>query len=54
MTPHGFIMDSDKALKTYKEERAAEWKAILGGGDFNVVEETPSIEDITSFTQEPE
>lgn len=54
MTPHGFISDSDKALKQYKDEHAEEWKAILGGTDFNVIEEDQVHEDITSYTNEPE
>ena len=38
MTPHGFINDNDRELKAYKEDRKEEWKQILGGGDFRVVE----------------
>ena len=26
MTPHGFILDDDKALKSYKEEHKEAWK----------------------------
>ena len=39
MTPHGFINDNDRELKEYKEARKDDWAAILGGGDFRVVEE---------------
>jgi hypothetical protein len=39
MTPHGFILDEDKDLKNYKAAHAAEWAAILGGGDFEIVVE---------------
>ena len=53
MTPHGFIEDNDKSLKSYKDERGAEWKAILGGGDFDIVEEVDS-EPTQVFTQEPD
>ena len=53
MTPHGFILDNDKALKSYKEEQSAAWKAILGGGDFIIAEEDQAYEDITAHTQEP-
>jgi hypothetical protein len=53
MTPHGFILDNDKALKSYKEEQSAAWKAILGGGDFVIAEEDQAYEDITAHTQEP-
>tara|TARA_B100001094_G_scaffold238004_1_gene233352 strand:- start:1817 stop:2890 length:1074 start_codon:yes stop_codon:yes gene_type:complete len=54
MTPHGFILDTDKALKTYKEQNTKAWKEILGGGDFKIVEEDQNYEDITSHTIEPE
>ena len=54
MTPHGFINDSDKDLKKYKEQYNDEWKRILGGGDFKVVEEDQEYEDITPFTNEPD
>jgi len=54
MTPHGFINDNDRELKAYKEDRKEEWKAILGGGDFRVVEEDQAYSDITSFGDEPQ
>jgi hypothetical protein len=54
MTPHGFILDNDKSLKTYKEANAQAWKDILGGVDFKIVEEDQNYEDITSHTEEPE
>ena len=54
MTPHGFINDNDRELKSYKEEMKEEWKAILGGGDFRVVEEDQSYTDITQFGEEPQ
>ena len=55
MTPHGFILDDDKSLKTYKEDNSKAWTDILGGGDFTIVEEEyREIEDITSHTGEPE
>jgi len=54
MTPHGFILDTDKALKTYKEQNTKAWKEILGGGDFKIVEEDQNYEDITSHVIEPE
>ena len=53
MTPHGFIEDSDKSLKAYKNERAEEWKAILGGGNFDIIEEV-DVEPAETFTQEPD
>ena len=54
MTPHGFINDNDRELKDYKDARKDDWAAILGGGDFRVVEEDQSYTDITSFGEEPQ
>ena len=54
MTPHGFINDNDKELKGYKEDRKEDWKKILGGDDFRVVEEDQAYSDITSFGDEPQ
>ena len=54
MTPHGFINDNDRELKGYKDNRKDDWKAILGGGDFRVVEEDQAYTDITSFGEEPQ
>ena len=54
MTPHGFLNDDEKQLKNYKDAHSKEWSAILGGGDFTVVEE--AYEDVTPhyFQDEPE
>jgi hypothetical protein len=54
MTPHGFINDTDKALKDYKDSHAKEWSRILGGGDFSIVEEVDTFEAPEIYTQEPE
>ena len=54
MTPHGFINDDDKELKTYKDQNAQAWKDILGGTDFQIVEEEQAYNDITSYTDEPQ
>ena len=54
MTPHGFINDNDKELKNYKDENGKAWKDILGGTDFQIVEEEQAYNDITSYTDEPE
>tara|TARA_R110000751_G_scaffold1379_4_gene5184 strand:+ start:11086 stop:12162 length:1077 start_codon:yes stop_codon:yes gene_type:complete len=54
MTPHGFILDNDKSLKSYKEEMKDEWKKILGGGDFIIAEEDQAYTDITTHTDEPQ
>ena len=54
MTPHGFINDNDKELKDYKNANSKAWKDILGGTDFQIVEEEQAYNDITSYTEEPE
>ena len=54
MTPHGFINDSDKELKSYKDNNSQAWKKILGGTDFQIVEEDHEYNDITSYTEEPQ
>ena len=43
-----------KELKKYKEDRKEDWKAILGGDDFRVVEEDQAYSDIASFGEEPQ
>ncbi len=54
MTPHGFINDNDKELKEYKNANSQAWKNILGGTDFQIVEEEHAYNDITTYTEEPE
>ena len=54
MTPHGFINDTDKELKTYKDAHASEWMKVLGGMDFDIFEEQDSFESENIFTQEPD
>ena len=54
MTPHGFILDNDKDLKSYKESQKEEWKKVLGGGDFNIIEENSDTSQVESFVAEPE
>ncbi len=54
MTPHGFILDNDKDLKGYKDSQKEEWKRVLGGGDFNIVEENSDTSQVESFITEPE
>ena len=54
MTPHGFINDSEKEIKLYKDAHAKEWSAILGGMDFDIIEENDSFVDATEYTHEPE
>tara|TARA_R110000803_G_scaffold33149_1_gene72694 strand:+ start:1558 stop:2634 length:1077 start_codon:yes stop_codon:yes gene_type:complete len=54
MTPHGFILDDDKDLKSYKDSQKGEWEKILGGGDFNIIEENSDTSQIETFLTDPE
>lgn len=54
MTSHGFIDDDDKAIKSYKEEHSKEWSDILGGADFEIVEENVEFEPQIVYDKEPE
>ena len=54
MTPHGFIEDTEKELKKYKDDHTTEWSKILGGGDFDIIEEIYEEPQPEIFTeQEP-
>jgi len=54
MTPHGFIEDTDKALKDYKGAYATEWSKMLGGMDFDIFEEENTEDTTNVFAHEPE
>ena len=54
MTPHGFINDSDKEIKNYKNAHAEAWRDVLGGVDFDIIEEDQEVQDISHFAKEPE
>jgi hypothetical protein len=54
MTPHGFINDNDKEIKAYKEQNAEAWRAVLGGVDFDIIEEDQEVQDISHFEKEPD
>jgi len=54
MTPHGFIEDDDKSLKSYKEKHTKEWSKVLGGTDFDIFEESSDFEPTNVFEQEPD
>ena len=52
-------MDADLShdpneLKKYKEQNAKEWAKILGGMNFDVIEEGEEVQDISQFEKEPE
>ena len=50
----GINKNKQYKLKGYKDARKDDWAAILGGGDFRVVEEDQAYTDITSFGEEPQ
>ena len=54
MTPHGFINDTEKELKAYKDAHAKEWMKVLGSMDFDVYEEEEGFEGTDVFENEPE
>ena len=54
MTPHGFINDDPNELKAYKDENSKDWAKVLGGIDFDVVEENEEVRDISHYEKEPE
>ena len=41
-------------LKKYKTDHAEEWSKVLGGMDFDVIEENEQVQDISHFEKEPE
>lgn len=54
MTPHGFIKDNNGTdLNKYKKEFAEQWSEIMGGGNFDVIEEDYSS-DSAALTHEKE
>jgi hypothetical protein len=55
MTPHGFIKDSDNDLKKYKKEFSNQWAEIMGGSNFDLVEEEPQAAiQAPAYDKEPE
>jgi hypothetical protein len=53
MTSHGFILEDD--INDYKKEHSKEWSEILGGYDFDIIEEQEdSIDDMTEIYSELE
>ena len=54
MTPHGFINDDPNELKKYKDANSADWAKVLGGKDFDVIEEGDEVLDVSHFEKEPE
>jgi len=43
-TPHGFIKDTPNAINNYKKEHGDKWLDILGGTDFDVVDDNKEEE----------
>lgn len=53
MTSHGFVLETE--IEKYKKEHSKEWSEILGGYDFDVVEETEdNIDDMTEIYSDNE
>lgn len=52
-TPHGFIKDDKKEIDKYKKAHSHEWAAILGTGDFDIIEEEGSDTGY-SYASEPD
>ena len=52
MTNHGFIQDTDKDKNNYKKEHSSEWSKILGGGTFEIVEDTEDVTPVLFDTQD--
>lgn len=46
-TPHGFIKDTPNAINNYKKEHGDKWLNILGGTDFEVIDDNKEEELIT-------
>ena len=41
-------------LKSIRNKNAKEWAKILGGMNFDVIEEGEEVQDISQFEKEPE
>ena len=54
MTPHGFIIDNEKEIASYKKDHAQDWVKILGGIDFDIVEEDEEVDSSLTHDQEPD
>lgn len=45
MTPHGFILDNKKEIDKYKKDNKEEWANLLGGNDFDLIEDKEEWEE---------
>jgi hypothetical protein len=52
MTNHGFIEDTDKDKNAYKKDHADEWSKILGGGQFEIVEDQEDVTPVLFDSQD--
>lgn len=50
VTVHGFIDDDDKAIKEYKKLHSKDWLAVLGSGDFEIVEDASEWEESNKYS----
>ena len=46
-------IEADKELKQYKSDNVADWAKVLGGSDFDIIEEE-FVDNVSHFEQEPE
>jgi hypothetical protein len=46
--------DDDKEIKAYKNDHAEAWRDVLGGIDFDIIEEDQEVQDISHFEKEPD
>lgn len=51
-TIHGFILEDE--IDRYKKEHSHEWEAILGGGDYEIVEDKMMEENIKDIPIDPD
>ena len=52
MTNHGFIEDTDKDKNAYKKDHSEEWSKILGGGQFEIVEDQEDVTPVLFDSQD--
>lgn len=52
MTVHGFIHDDPTSVNKYKKQHSGEWVKILGGSNFDVIEEEDTTSNADMFTEE--
>jgi len=51
MTQHGFILDTPKAIDTYKSQYKDHWLGLLGSTDFDLIEEGDMEESLAEISE---